>query len=57
MMKVFVYSKKTNRKIAQVNDVVGVSVNNEKHEISVCTSSDETFTFSTKEMKTTVYQN
>lgn len=56
-MKVFVYSKKTNRKIAQVNDVVEVGVNTEKHEIMVYTKSGETFTFNTKEIKTTIYQN
>ena len=56
-MKVFVYSKKTNRKIAQVNAVIGVEVNEKKHEILVYTESDETFTFNTKEIKTTIYQN
>ena len=56
-MKVFVYSKKTNQKLAQVNNVVGVDTNSKKNEIMIHTSSEETFTFNTKEIKTTIYQN
>ena len=55
-MKVFVYSKRTNAKVAQVNNVVEVDTS-KKGEIKFKTSSDETFTFNTKEIKTTVYQN
>lgn len=55
-MKVFVYSEKTNQKVAQVNNVVGVDTSM-KNQIKLKTSSDETFTFNTKEIKTTVYQN
>ncbi len=54
-MKAFVYSKVTNRKIAQINDVVNVE--SQEGKVKFFTSKDEVFTFDTKEIKATTYQN
>ncbi len=56
-MKVFVYSKKTSKKIAIVNNVKVVCETPEKCSISFVTNSGENFCFNTKEVKTTTYQN
>lgn len=56
-MRVFVYSKKTSKKIAQINNVSEVHSTVDKREITFVTGSGETFTFDTKTMKTTTYQN
>ena len=57
-MKVFVYSKKTGKKIAEVKAVVSVQCPLEKgSKIIITTESDEVLKFDTKIMKTTIYQN
>lgn len=56
-MKVFVYSKKTNKKIATVNNVRTIRETPTKCLISFITSSSENFCFDTREVKTTSYQN
>lgn len=55
-MKVFVYSKKSSKKIAVIKDVV--NVNTEEPGIIIFTTvTGEKFSFSTVTMKTTTYQN
>ena len=54
-MKTFVYSKKTNKTIAVIKDVVRTEVFKDK--ILFVTKSDERLVFNTKECKTTTYQN
>lgn len=56
-MRVFVYSKKTSKKLAQINDVVNVKINSKKKLIVLRTVSGEVFEFNTIEVKTTTYQN
>lgn len=56
-MKVFVYSKKTNAKIAEVKHVVTVQTPIASNKIVLITESGEMFTFDTNEVKTTCYQN
>lgn len=56
-MKVFVYSKKTNAKIAEIKNVVTVQEPSVGNKIVFITDSGEMFTFDTKEVKTTSYQN
>lgn len=55
-MKVFVYSKKTNARLAVIVGIVSVTLNS-GHMISFVSNSGETFSFDTKEVKTTSYQN
>ena len=47
-MKVFVYSKKTSKKIAEIKQVAS--------QILITTYSGETFKFNTNDVKTTAYQ-
>jgi hypothetical protein len=55
-MKVFVYSKKSSKKIATIKDVINVST--EIPGIIVFTTiTGEKFSFDTFTMKTTIYQN
>lgn len=54
-MKVFVYSKKTSKKIVTIVHVVAVEI--EFESIIFTTASGEKFSFNTKEVKTTTYQN
>lgn len=56
-MRVFVYSKKTSKKLAQIDDVVNVKVSPRKKLIVLRTVSGEVFEFNTVEVKTTTYQN
>ena len=56
-MKVFVYSKKTNAKIAEIKNVVTVQQPTASSKIVFITESGEMFDFNIKEMKTTCYQN
>lgn len=56
-MKVFVYSKKTNAKIAIINNVEITRETSNDHSITFITRSGESFSFNTKEIKTTTYQN
>lgn len=56
-MKVFVYSKKTNKKIAEIKQVCNVIECEREGLILITTYSCETFKFNTKEVKTTAYQN
>ncbi len=54
-MKVFVYSKKTSKKIAVIINVASIEVIEDK--IIFCTETNETLSFDTSEVKTTIYQN
>lgn len=54
-MKVFVYSKKTNKSIAIIKNVVTVQELSKK--IVFITESCESFDFDKNEVKTTSYQN
>lgn len=56
-MRVFVYSKKTSKKIAIINNVEIVHETPTSYLISFVTGSGENFSFNTKEVKTTTYQN
>lgn len=56
-MKVFVYSKRTSKKIAEINGVVDVQHAKGSDKITFITNSGESMSFNTKEIKTTVYQN
>ena len=55
-MKVFVYSKKTNARLAVIVGIVSVNLN-AGHLITFISNSGETFSFDTREVKTTSYQN
>lgn len=55
-MKVFVYSKKTNARLAVIVEIVSVTLNS-GHMITFVSNSGETFSFDTREVKTTSYQN
>lgn len=55
-MKVFVYSKKTNVRLAVIVGIVSVTLNS-GHMINFVSNSGETFSFDTREVKTTSYQN
>lgn len=57
VMKVFVYSKKTNKKIAEIKQVGNVMECELGRLILITTYSNEIFKFNTNEVKTTVYQN
>lgn len=56
-MKVFVYSKKTSKKIAEIKQVGNVMECELMSQILITTYSGETFKFNTNEVKTTSYQN
>lgn len=56
-MKVFVYSKKTSKKIAEIEQVVNVMECKLTVQILITTYRGETFKFNTNEVKTTSYQN
>lgn len=56
-MKVFVYSKKTSKKVAEIKKVVMVQELPEDHKIEFVTDSGEVMTFDTKSLKSTIYQN
>ena len=56
-MKVFVYSKKKSKKIAEIKHVCDVRACEVAEQILITTYSGETFSFNTKEVKTTAYQN
>lgn len=56
-MKIFVYSKKTSKKIAEINNVFIATECELVKEILITTYTGETFTFDTNEVKTTLYQN
>ena len=56
-MKVFVYSKKTSAKIATITSVCNVEFVRGSDIIIFTTFSGEKFSFNTKEVKTTTYQN
>ena len=55
-MKVFVYSKKTNVRLAVIVGIVSVNLSAE-HVITFTSNSGESFSFNTREVKTTSYQN
>lgn len=55
-MKVFVYSKKTSKTIAVIKDVARVEESSNQT-VTFITNSGEKFSFDTKQMKTTTYQN
>lgn len=55
-MKAFVYSKITSKKIATIHNVIEVrSMPDDK--VVFITADKETFTFDTREVKATAYQN
>ncbi len=54
-MKAFVYSKKTSKTVAIIKDVIRAEVY--PGQIWFITKSGEKLVFSTKEFKTTTYQN
>lgn len=54
-MKAFIYSKKTNKTIAVIKDVVRTEAYKDK--ILFVTKSDERLVFDTSVVKTTTYQN
>lgn len=56
-MKVFVYSKKTSKKIAEIKQVGNVMECELTAQILITTYSGETFKFNTNEVKTTAYHN
>ncbi|MBR4377329.1 MAG: hypothetical protein IKP50_00365 [Bacilli bacterium] len=56
-MRVFVYSKKTSKTVAQINHVESVSEPEGGSLITFTTESGEHFSFNKKEVKTTTYQN
>ena len=55
-MKVFIYSKKTSKKLVQIDTAIQVRTIDD-HKIQIYTEDDEVFTFDTSEVKTTIYQN
>lgn len=55
-MKVFIYSKKTNARLAVIVGIVSVNLNT-GHMITFTSNSGESFSFDTREVKTTSYQN
>lgn len=57
VMKVFVYSKKTSKKIAEIERVGNVMECEVAEQILITTYSGETFKFNTNDVKTTAYQN
>lgn len=57
MFKVFVYSKKTSKKVGTFNNVLQVTANDTDKLIEIYTGEDELITFDTTVYKTTVYQN
>lgn len=57
MFKVFVYSKKTSKKVGMFTNVLAVDSNDADGLIEICTGDGEVVTFDTKVYKTTIYQN
>lgn len=57
MFKVFVYSKKTSKKIGIFTNVLQVTANDTDKLIEIYTGEDELITFDTTVYKATVYQN
>lgn len=56
-MKVFVYSKRTSKKIAEIKHVVSVMEREVAEQIIITTYSGDTFWFNTNNVKTIAYQN
>lgn len=54
-MKVFVYTKSESKKIATITDVVSIEQNG--NQIVFTSKDDVKFSFDTKKIKTTSYQN
>ena len=57
MFKVFVYSKRTSKKVATFTNVLQVTADDSDKLIEIYTGEDELITFDTTVYKTTVYQN
>ena len=57
MFKVFVYSKKTSKKVATIVNVTEVRDNPKDRTIDIYTNEQELIQFDTKTYKTTLYQN
>lgn len=57
MFKVFVYSKKTSKKVATIVHVTEVRDNPKDRTIDIYTNEQELIQFDTKTYKTTLYQN
>lgn len=56
-MKVFVYSKKTSKKIATIVNVIKIELFQSNKVIVFYTETGEKFSFNTRNVKTTIYQN
>lgn len=56
-MKVFVYSKKTSKKIATIKNVVLIQAVPGDGRIQIVIDDGEIFQFDTGNVKTTIYQN
>lgn len=56
-MRVYVYSKKASKKIAEIKDVISVACFSDKQDVIVLTGSGETLKFDGGEVKTITYQN
>lgn len=57
MLKVFVYSKKSSKKVAVITKVVKVDVDDENNLILIYTCDSDVMTFDIRMFKTTIYQN
>lgn len=57
MFEVFVYSKRTSKKVATFTNVLQVTSDDNDKLIEIYTGEDELITFDTTVYKTTVYQN
>lgn len=55
-MEVFVYSKKTSKKLAELNHIVNVAVTPDKT-IYIQDEEGGLYSYDTREVKTTIYQN
>lgn len=56
-MKVFIYSKKTSKKLVIIKNVVMVQTITSNKKIQVVVDSGEIFEYDTTQVKTTIYQN
>lgn len=56
-MKVFIYSKKTSKKLITITDVIMVQILPHDKKIQIVVDSGEIFEYDTTQVKTTIYQN
>ena len=57
MLKVFVYSKRTSKKVALISNVLMITTDDKAGVINIYTDTDEIMTFDQRTFKTTIYQN